>query len=87
MSKIDLKEHDLMIHALGLQRSKKAYRNRFNACEKSDNCEVWRGLVKKGYAVELGKWELSRGLWFKVSKDGLNALGLSDDLIEEALQE
>ncbi len=78
-------EKELMIHALGLERSKKAYRNYFNTGKEGVHFEIWQGLTGKGYAVNLGSG-MSRGVYFKITENGLRALGLPQKTIDEALE-
>lgn len=50
-SKLTKLQGDKMRHALGLDRKKRSYRNRFHAAVGSSDADLWTDLVSIGFAA------------------------------------
>jgi len=64
---------ELMIHALGLHREKKSYRNRFYVYEPDPE---WEDLVSKGFAVkrDMRGHKVWNGVYYHCTDDGINLI-------------
>lgn len=51
MGKLTKEQRAAMLHALGLDRKRKSYRNSYHAAIGSPNAEMWTDLVGLGFAA------------------------------------
>lgn len=70
MTTLTKRETELLRHALGLNRGKVTYRNRFLAAP--HDADRWRSLVERGYAAEGAPTNL--GIWFWATRKGFEAV-------------
>ena len=76
------KERDFCRHALGLSRSKIGYRNYYAACD-GDGVAIGRGLVSKGYAVEVQTGSHLSNVNFMITHAGFKAVAQQDEKMDE----
>lgn len=73
------KQRALLLHALGLDRSKHAYRNRYAAERGTDAEAEWRSMVEAGWAREVScDPTVFPDAIFAVTRAGLRAIGRDD---------
>jgi hypothetical protein len=73
MDRLTEAQRGKMRHALGLDRARKSYRNRYYATFNSADCDLWTDLVSRGYAALVNVEGTS--VLFMVTEAGREALG------------
>ena len=83
MTDITEKHLDLLVHSLGLDRSKTPYRNYFAAEEGHFEFQELEELVEAGY-MRKTKHPMGPGFIFTVTEDGKQLIGLDSEVNEDA---